>query len=375
MKKLTSLLLSIVLLLSMVSSSASAFAKSQEGPQYKSEIINLKSLDPDTVSDKSNSSDIVYANSFLSSNPSEPYRFYSFLDKNQQNIYDTVHNSIMAGNFKEEYTVNFPNQIKFDATIENNNLVIAEETKEFLNQLFLGAMSALIDDYPMMFWISRVGYSFSHIDGKMGSDGIYHAVVDNATISIPLDKTVFSDYNKVKSKYNALQNAVNTFTVNGTTRYEKVKSIHDSIAKLAAYDNNFSPESYSPTSAILSPYLTVCEGYAESFKLICDREGIPCIIVVGDAVIGANAEDHAWNYVKMEDNKWYGLDLTWDDQEGEIFYDFFLVGANTVAPSFEGKKTFSQYHTPIGDRFPGSFRLTYPMLADNAYEVPKIELV
>ncbi|MEG2720781.1 MAG: hypothetical protein RR914_05585, partial [Oscillospiraceae bacterium] len=102
MKKLTSLLLSIILLISMVSSSASAFAKSQEGPQYKSEIINLKRLDPNTTSDKSNSSDIVCANSFLSSNPSEPYRFYSFLDKNQQSIYDAVYNSIVAGEFKEE---------------------------------------------------------------------------------------------------------------------------------------------------------------------------------------------------------------------------------------------------------------------------------
>lgn len=51
----------------------------------------------------------------------------------------------------------------------------------------------------------------------------------------------------------------------------------------------------------------VCEGYSRAMQYLCTLVGIKCIIVTGVA-----DEDHMWNMVEI-DNKWYHIDLTWDD--------------------------------------------------------------
>lgn len=98
--------------------------------------------------------------------------------------------------------------------------------------------------------------------------------------------------------------------------------------------------------------------------MLCDREGIPCVIVVGKSGDGG----HAWNYVKMEDGKWYAVDLTWDNQ-GSIYYDYFLVGANSTNRHFgNDTTTFSNKHTATGDLFnDGLYILPYPALSQTAY--------
>ena len=57
----------------------------------------------------------------------------------------------------------------------------------------------------------------------------------------------------------------------------------------------------------------VCEGYARTFKYILDGLGIENVLVSGTGTNSSGVtESHAWNYVKI-DEKWYGVDVTWDD--------------------------------------------------------------
>ena len=49
----------------------------------------------------------------------------------------------------------------------------------------------------------------------------------------------------------------------------------------------------------------VCWGIACGFKLLCDRAGLPCIVVLGDA-----GERHAWNIVRVQ-GRFYHVDCTW----------------------------------------------------------------
>lgn len=101
--------------------------------------------------------------------------------------------------------------------------------------------------------------------------------------------------NKVKQDYNDMAAVVDSVEIKGATRYEKVKFIHDFICKRVEYDEKFEiPTAHEPTSVFLTPYKTVCEGYSESFKILCDKAGIPCVIAVGNS----NGGGHAWNYVK-----------------------------------------------------------------------------
>ena len=98
----------------------------------------------------------------------------------------------------------------------------------------------------------------------------------------------------------------------------------------------------------------VCEGYARAFKILCDQLNIPCILVAGYAknTPSSKGESHVWNEVKMDDGKWYAVDVTWDDPldsknrkvSGYETEFWMLLGKkDVVATNF----TFEQSHPNI----------------------------
>ena len=80
----------------------------------------------------------------------------------------------------------------------------------------------------------------------------------------------------------------------------------------------------------------------EAFKIICDRLGIPCVLLTG--------MQHQWNAVEL-DGKWYAVDCTWGDQTGSgslafVRHDYFLVGTETK--TLGGTSTYGQGHITYG---------------------------
>jgi len=69
---------------------------------------------------------------------------------------------------------------------------------------------------------------------------------------------------------------------------------------------------HSAYSAIIpgDEFEPVCEGYAGAFKVLCDEFGVPCICVCGGMTSLSN---HMWNYVQLENGKWYLVDATTGD--------------------------------------------------------------
>lgn len=159
-----------------------------------------------------------------------------------------------------------------------------------------------------------------------------------------------------------LEKAIEDFPVEGETRYEQLKSIHDYICNFTNYDLEADFCS-SAVGAIVQPGV-VCEGYSKAFKLICDRLDIPCVLIFGNF----NSEKrtaHMWDYVQMEDGKWYAVDVTWDDLDGknglELKYEYFL----------KGSEFFNNNHTPDGNH--NYTNIVYPELAENDYSIATTE--
>jgi hypothetical protein len=149
------------------------------------------------------------------------------------------------------------------------------------------------------------------------------------------------------------------------TRDDKVKFIHDYLVDNINYSKDENEASADTVYGALINKVCVCEGYAKSFKYLLDKLEIPCIIVFGN---GTNSEGkqeyHSWNYVKMDDDKWYAVDTTWDDPiivgGGKatiaMKYKYFLVGSeiernHTLEPDISG----------TGQNF------KYPALAESNY--------
>lgn len=271
------------------------------------------------------------------SNPSNPYIFRNLLTSVQKNVYDAI--------------------VEQKAGLLTDGAVTFKISKtENISLALQAAISAIIDDCPEFFWVG--GYN------AKGTPGTNDYTV---TLTFSLDTSSYATWDVLRQNYYSLLSAVKNFEVKGNTRYDKLKSIHDQICKMTTYDLN-APMAHHPTGVFLNGK-AVCEGYAEALKLLCDREGIPCLIVVGTGNGGA----HEWNYVQMEDGKWYGVDATWDDQTSAIYYDYFLVGSESVNAVF-GKTKFGNGSDTGGDHINSgahfnnaSFVLTYPAISTQSY--------
>ena len=51
----------------------------------------------------------------------------------------------------------------------------------------------------------------------------------------------------------------------------------------------------------------VCQGYALAYKLLLDEAEVECTAVTSDQL------NHMWNAVSFDGNRWYYVDVTWDD--------------------------------------------------------------
>lgn len=100
-------------------------------------------------------------------------------------------------------------------------------------------------------------------------------------------------------------------------KWEKAMTIHDWMIQNLEYDpdglSNDPNAKVDPDSSI--PYgplvngKAICEGYSTTYDLFMKLLGIDCVVVKGEA----NNKYHNWNKVKLDDDNWYCVDVTWDD--------------------------------------------------------------
>lgn len=116
----------------------------------------------------------------------------------------------------------------------------------------------------------------------------------------------------------------------------------------------------------------VCEAYARALKVLCDRSNIDCVLVDGTAISNSGSGAHMWNYVKLND-KWYGVDVTWNDPKGGVSgavsgvenTNWLLVGSETIVNG----SAFLTSHPVSNTVFSESIAFTNgPVLSTDAYD-------
>ncbi len=285
--------------------------------------------------------------------------FYNQLTANQKALYDQIWAAGPVGKIEIDLT---------DITITGTGTSSAAQKNAGNNAMqdIMMAITALNEDNPLFFWSSGFGISYGGTNAR-NSWTSYTYTITALTITMNLDTNHYSDFNDVKAKYDAVNAKYKAIPVYGISRHEKLKSIHDYLANNIVYDDTISESNIFDVYGALINGVCVCEGYAEAFKLLCDREGIPCITAVGTGNGGA----HKWNMVQMEDGEWYTLDATWDDQGDNIFYSYFIIGSATKTPFF-GNDTVadSTIHITTGKIFSdANVSLRYPVLSTDTYGV------
>ncbi len=326
-------------------------AYAEDGEMYHSEEISVIQFSPETELPIEVSTSV---NRFYSSGTEVDTTkyFYNQLTANQKAIYEQI------------WAAGTVESISIDLT--GISITGTSPTKAVNNaqQDIIMAITALNEDNPLFFWSSGFNFNYDYDRSRVGLTYTYY--ITELTVNISLDSTHFTDFNDVEAKQTAVIEKLNTIQVNGISRHEKVKSIHDYLTNNIVYDSTLAEPNIFDVYGALITGVCVCEGYAEAFKLLCDREGIPCLTVMGTGNGGA----HKWNMVQMEDGEWYLLDSTWDDQTNYTYYSYFLIGNNTKAPWFNSDVADSTIHIPTGKLFPSAnTALTYPTLSDDTYGV------
>lgn len=209
---------------------------------------------------------------------------------------------------------------------ENN-----EEYQDVLSQIrFIvqSALDALFYDYPEVFWVGEFRYQYGI--SFSGSNGVYTGKISSFTTTVKMlysgaENEVASFDQNVSNIVLQLQDILSENS--DTSQLGIVRAIHDYLRNTLSYQDN--TYAHSAAGVFLHGNQVVCEGYAKAFKILADRLGVESALIVGGAWSTKENQyaAHMWNYVKMEDDNWYLLDVTWDDTLNKDQY--FLIGSST----------------------------------------------
>ncbi len=164
-------------------------------------------------------------------------------------------------------------------------------------------------------------------------------------------KTVESEKNKIVEEVKAV---ADNLQAGQSLQEQQAKKAHDLIIRQNSYKleetiieenktqgKNGDPYSVRNVYGAFKTHEIVCEGFARAFKMIMDDVNIPCVLVYGAFVSPNQYEEHMWNYIQLEDGKWYGVDLTWDntDEQEELGWgetqervstEYFVAGSDKM---------------------------------------------
>ena len=300
--------------------------------------------------------------SIQSNDSSSAYNYCNFIDENNLAVYDAL--SVWTTPSLEPITITLPEVVTVSLSSnpgDSVNFTEEDQTayREAIYSCFKPGLDSLLFDMPEIFWIDTGAISIS-----TNTSISYSKTTKKYTAKISVLKftpallSAYDSVDKAMLYKEKLETAIDTFNVSGETRYEQIMDIHDAISLFTFYDSNATYSS-SAIGALVEPGV-VCEGYAKGFKLICDKMDIPCVLVFGNYDQTTQVA-HMWNSVQMDDGKWYGIDVTWDDIDGasgaEVKYQYFLKGSTDFF------KTHTEESNYIGTIF------TYPELASDDYSV------
>ena len=239
---------------------------------------------------------------------------------------------------------------------------------EYAADQIVTAYAAFCFDNPdLSFWTGSISYGYS-LKGSSVAGVSYYNLTLSAEVQTS-DEFAGRDISAMAEDLQEKLRDLSELTVSSATtpvasQYDIVKALHDNLCNSLVYNlqGTYAHSAYSVVTG-----QAVCEGYAKGLKMLCDRYQIPCMIITGIGVTSKGREGHAWNVIRMENGEWYGLDATWDDQSS-IYYDFFLVGSDTVPEHFL-QQTFSASHIADEDwNGNQSVFLRYPTLNTKKFD-------
>lgn len=179
-------------------------------------------------------------------------------------------------------------------------------------------MMAVLFDNPVFFYLDRK-----------------NVVVKQTPMYIQL--AFHYDYSKEEADklWAEVENRVELFIKNsikpGMSALAKQLKVHNFLYTVHTAEPPYDKDSFSVVGALVRG-ACVCEGFAKTYKLLCDRLGIASIVVIGEALPpGGQRIAHSWNITRINGITAH-TDASWDSRYGGAAYDYFnLCDADIAA--------------------------------------------
>ncbi len=178
-------------------------------------------------------------------------------------------------------------------------------------------MKVFLLDFPNHYWLSN---TFTGTDQHLNLfiHQAYLSYAKRFVINQALDAMILEVESLIEPHHNEL---------------EISKIIHDFVIQRIDYayeDDGITPKD-TPWAhnfeGVVLGYGAVCEGYAETFKILLDHFGIYNLLVTGIS----NNQNHMWNLVRI-DGLFYHYDLTWNDPGfGLVSYTYMGLNHQSIS--------------------------------------------
>ncbi len=191
------------------------------------------------------------------------------------------------------------------------------------------AMNALMQDYPELFHLARE-YTVSY----------YRDTPEIAA-------SVQPQYRMSAEEAASIRALLYTKAYLLADANPSAQALHDAMCDLVVYRDDENP-SQSAVGVLLEGKAN-CEGYANALTLLYRMAGIPCGMVVGDAVDSYGiAGRHAWNIVRLGD--FTLIDATWNDQDHLGLNTHWYFGLSTRQMGADHFPDAGQSIPPCGEQ-------------------------
>ncbi len=283
--------------------------------------------------------------------------FYNQLESYSKTIYKAFESN--KENMKEgTYKINLGTSF--------SNILSKQNGQEELGKYYQSAIEAYTYDNPDVFYLSPNKMYLNIETTTKGQNKTYNVYINNGEEANYLNEEFSNkqDINLALEKIEAIRKQIiHNKTGND---YEDIKMVHDYLVENIEYDTSLQEKNIYNIYGALINGKCVCEGYARAFKYLLDGLGIESTMVIGKGINSSGqSENHAWNYVKLENN-WYAVDCTWDDPV--IIGGGYIGNISKYRYFLKGKEDMEKDHTTLGNFTQGGKEFEYPTLNNKSYK-------
>lgn len=168
-------------------------------------------------------------------------------------------------------------------------------------------------DHPEYFWLTG-----SYLYGSTGTNIVY--ITPKYSIS----------GSALENAKKELDDVINDLTcdLDGKSEYDKSKILHDRLCETVTYKSSSNDQT---AYGALVEGKAVCAGYANAYNLLLKKVGMQVLTVFGSSYSPMHGQyiGHAWNAVVI-DGEYYYTDVTWDDQNGDVYYSYLNVTSAVI---------------------------------------------